>query len=439
MSRTTWLGAGLLLLLGAGAASGQLRGTAFSASIDHPAIQYGTRPLGDPVAVLNQKLREGAARLRADASHGYLPSLLEALGVPVESQILAFAKTSVQSARITPAHPRALFFGDELAVGWVPGGFIELAAQDPRQGVAFYVLDARQAGNPTFVRRETTCLSCHVSYSSLDVPGMLVRSVVPDADGEAQFRFGSYVTSHDSPFEQRWGGWYVTGEAGSMRHMGNAVIGDGDDDPDRFAAEGRTLASLRGRVDTDTYLSPHSDIVALMVFDHQMHMMNLITRVGWEARYALHPSGPGRPLLAAPASSSRSASDRIRDAAAELVDYLLFVDEVPLESPVSGSSGFSGQFARRGPHDRKGRSLRELDLERRLMRYPCSYMIHTAAFDSLPAEALEAIYARMWQILSGQGSDVRYARLTLEDRRAIVEILRDTKPDLPDYFRAVDR
>jgi len=438
MSRAAWLGVGVLLLLGTGAAAGQLRGTAFSASIDHPAIQYGARPLNDPISVLNRKLQEGAARLQPDGSRGYLPSVLDALDVAVESQILAFAKTSVQSARITPANPRALFFGDELAVGWVPGGFIELAAQDPRQGVAFYVLDSRQAGAPTFVR-QGSCLSCHVSYSSLDVPGMLVRSVVPDADGEAQFRFGSYVTSHDSPFEQRWGGWYVTGEAGSMRHMGNAVIGDGDDDPDRFAAEGRTLASLRGRFDTDTYLSPHSDIVALMVFDHQMHMMNLITRVGWEARYARHQGGPGRTLLAVPGSSSRSASDRIRDAAAELVEYLLFVDEVPLESPVRGSSVFSAQFASRDPHDRKGRSLRELDLEQRLMRYPCSYMIYTEAFGSLPAEALAAIYARMWQILSGRESDPRYARLSLEDRRAIVEILRDTKPDLPDYFRAVDR
>src|SRR5207249_3112757 len=171
------------------------------------------------------------------------------------------------------------------------------------------------------------------------------------------------------------------------------------------------LESLDGRFDTSAYLSSHSDVVALMVFDHQMAMMNLLTRVGWEAR-------TGAPL-----------GDKVK----ELVDYLLFVDERPLPGKIVGSSGFADTFAKPGPRDSRGRSLRQLDLERRLLRYPCSYMIYAEAFDALPVAAKDAAYKRLWQVLSGQGVDKRYARLSLADRQSIVEILRETKKNLPDY------
>jgi hypothetical protein len=177
--------------------------------------------------------------------------------------------------------------------------------------------------------------------------------------------------------------------------------------------------------------------VALMVFNHQVQMINLLTRVGWEARFALYEERAASSLLVATPGIHRELTTRLlRDGAKALVDYLLFVDEAPLPGKIEGSSGFAEKFAARGPRDRQGRSLREFDLERRLMRYPCSYMIYSEAFDSLPSEARDAVYKRMWQILSGQESDARYARLSLVDRRAIVEILRETKPDIPSYFIA---
>ncbi|MGE3510703.1 MAG: hypothetical protein AB7N65_17660, partial [Vicinamibacterales bacterium] len=156
---------------------------------------------------------------------------------------------------------------------------------------------------------------------------------------------------------------------------------------------------------------------ALMVLEHQVTMTNLITRTGWEARVA--PNGAA-----------------VKDAAIELVDYLLFVDEAPLPSPVSGSSGFARTFEARGPHDAKGRSLRQLDLQRRLLRYPCSYMIYADAFEQMPAAAKGAVYERLWKVLSGDVRDDLYARLSKEDRVSITEILRETKPGLPDYFNA---
>jgi hypothetical protein len=115
---------------------------------------------------------------------------------------------------------------------------------------------------------------------------------------------------------------------------------------------------------------------------------------------------------------------------------MLFVDEPRLVGAIKGTSGFAEKFAAEGPRDSKGRSLHQLDLQRRLLRYPCSYMIYTDAFDALAPAAKNAVYRRMWQVLSGQERGPKYARFALPDRQAIIEILRDTKKDLPEYFQA---
>jgi hypothetical protein len=182
------------------------------------------------------------------------------------------------------------------------------------------------------------------------------------------------------------------------------------------------LNSLERTFDTRGYLTPYSDIAALMVFEHQMQMTNLLTRVSWETRVAQH----GTPL-----DARRSA---IRERVSQLVDYMLLVDEAPIGSKLQGTSGFAEAFSARGPRDGKGRSLRDLDLNTRLFRYPCSYMIYSAQFEHLPADAKAAIYERMWEVLSGKEKDARYRRLSAADRRAIIEILRETKSDVPKYF-----
>jgi hypothetical protein len=123
------------------------------------------------------------------------------------------------------------------------------------------------------------------------------------------------------------------------------------------------------------------------------------------------------------------------DVAKEVVDYLLFVDEAPLPAPVRGATTFATRFSTEGPRDRQGRSLRQLDLQRRLFTYPCSYLIYSQQFEQLPTLAKTAIYQRLWDVLSGKDRDARYARLTVADRAAIVDILRDTKPDLPTFVQ----
>jgi hypothetical protein len=384
----------------------------------------------DSVSQLNVEIGQDLVQLKFEGARGYLRSVLDALDVPVESQILVFSKTSLMGQIISPQNPRTIFFNDRVAVAWVPGEpFVEAAAVDPRQGVVFYTLDQRPIHQPQFVRRDQ-CLGCHESYSSLGVPGMLVRSVFPAPTGRPIRTLGDYTTDDRSPWKERWGGWYVTGKHVTADHMGNATFADSGK-PN--AAPG-TPDSLEGNFDTSAYLTPYSDVVALMVFEHQAHLINLLTRVGWEVRYALYEERMRNPPL---------DQRLLRDAAGEVVDYLLFVDEAPLPGPsspdsppgkVEGSAGFTARFEAAGPRDSRGRSLRQLDLERRLMRYPCSYMIYSAAFDNLPDPARAAIYRRLWQVLSGEEKGSRYARLSPESRRAVVEILLETKPGLPDYF-----
>jgi hypothetical protein len=165
-----------------------------------------------------------------------------------------------------------------------------------------------------------------------------------------------------------------------------------------------------------------------------MYMMNLITRVGWEARAASYDGSLGQQV---------DPAKVVREAAEEFVDYLLFIDEAALPAPIQSAaslrtSAFAKGFTARGPFDRKGRSLRELDLQRRLLHYPCSYMIYSDAFEALPGVAKAAIYERLWQVLSGKVQGDKYKRLGSADRRAIVEILRDTKRDLPVFIQPIN-
>jgi hypothetical protein len=411
------VGLGLVLMSAMVAAQ---RRDVFVVTRDTPAIRYTAGETADAVSALQQHIDTGDATLVFDERSGYLRSVLESLHVPIESQALVFSQTSFQANLINVLNPRAIYFNDTVAVGYVRGAdFMEVAVQDPRQGVLFYALPQQRTGKPRF-KRDEQCLACHLSWETLGVPGMTLQSVYPLPD-ENSYANG-FTTTHASPLEQRWGGWFVTGNAGGAKHMGNVTVMPKDRGKLKLANPTRPMASVEPPVDLAGFPAMQSDVVALLVLAHQTHMTNLITRTGWEARLAA-------------ATPSADASARVREAARDLVDYLLFVDEAPLVGPVQGGNGFAALFAARGPKDAMGRSLRDFDLRRRMFRYPCSYMIYTEAFDALPAEAKTAVYARLWDVLSGKESGPRYKVLTAADRRAIVEILRDTKKGLPDYFR----
>jgi hypothetical protein len=415
--RFTLLTTVLICALTAAIVSGQRR-DAFVASRNHPAIDYTDGQLTDPVSLLSRRVADGSETLTFDPVNGYLGSILKALDVPVESQTLVFSQTSFQGPLINIHNPRAIYYNDTVSVGWVRGGpLLEIAAQDPVRGAVFFAVEQKQGEKPSFTR-DTQCLACHLSWETLGVPGLTVQSVYPLPDEKSYVN--GFTTIHGSPLEQRWGGWWVTGDTGGAKHMGNIPVMPADKGRG-IANPLRPLASVDGLFDQRGYLSSHSDVVALLVLEHQAHMTNLITRTGWEARLA-------------DADGSESARARVTEAATDLVDYMLFVTEAPLAGPVQGSSAFAKVFAARGPRDAQGRSLREFDLRRRLFRYPCSYMIYTPAFDALPASAKAAVYNRLWTVLSGAETHARYRTLTREDRRAVADILRQTKTDLPDAF-----
>jgi hypothetical protein len=377
---------------------------------EHPAIEYHSSSVVPPAIVdAARKLEAGAAY---DPKRGYLAPTLEALGVPISSQLLLFSKTGIQQSLTSPQNPRAFYFNDQLIVSHVPGAaFMEVAVHDASGGARFYTLSQDPAVKPAFVAA-TECLRCHVSSNTMEVPGFIARSMYTGRDGRTHPKLGSYLVDHRRDYAERWGGWFVTGAPDSLRHLGNTIVSDPEVAPQASASD---VPSLEGRAPVDRYMSPYSDVTALAVFDHQMHAMNLITRLGWEARVAAASTAPD--------VENGPLGDLLREAA----DYLLLVDEAPLEGPVSGGSGFAEWFTAQGPRDAQGRSLREFDRRTRLFRYPGSFMIYSAALDGVPAEARQALYARMKVILEGADPAPRYQRLPAADRRAVLEILRETK------------
>jgi hypothetical protein len=407
------------------------RAGSFMGSSEDPAIRYSSAPLNNPVVDANRRLEEGAIQLTFEGRGGFLKSALEALAIAADSQLLVFSRDSLQGKLINEQNPRALYFNDRVALGWVrDGDFIEVAAHDESGGVVFYTLEQRAGPtnrSPQFMRA-FRCLGCHSAGDTLGVPGLLMFSTthLDETQGPGLPR----RVDHSDSLERRFGGWFVTGSAGSARHLGNNVVAFNE-------RRGGELASTEGLFDGDGYRASSSDIAAHLVFAHQAGMTNLLTRASWEARAAnplLHP-----PFTSSPEEDARVAS-MMYGIAAEFVDYLLFIDEAKLPSGVRGGSGFAERFSKTGPRDRKGRSLHELDLNRRLMKYPCSYLIHSPAFDALPPGAKEPIYRRLWEVLSGQERGERYrTALSLADRQSILEILRDTKTDLPSYFQNAAR
>ena len=402
---------------------------------EYEVIGYSTSAPNDPVARLQGKIDGGEVELQFDAQSGYLASLLRHLKIPASSQILVFSDTSFQIDLVSPQTPRAIYFKDDVYVAWLQGGsVVEVSAVDRQLGAVFYTLSQKKSNRPRFERQTHLCLRCHDSYSLTGggVPRYIMGSGFPDQSGQLVSHQGWHLTTDQSPLSQRWGGWYVTGTHGNQVHMGNLIAKDAADAARLDLTGGANLTDLGELMDTSAYLGKHSDIVALMVIEHQVHVQNLITRVNYDTRTALHnqqmlDQEPGRD----PDDRSAATLKRIETIAEPLLRAMLFVDEAPLSDPIAGTSGFSAEFVSQGPRDEQGRSLRQLDLNKRLFRYPCSYLIYSEAFDALPDLTKEYIYERLREVLGGQDRSEEFAHLSEADRQAIREILEETQADFP--------
>ncbi|MBX3442506.1 MAG: hypothetical protein KF774_08860 [Planctomyces sp.] len=396
-------------------------------------IQYDAAPVEDRVARLQDRLERGEARLEHASDRGWLDSVLRELDVPASSQALVFSKTSLQLRKISRTRPRALYFNDDTYVGYCQqGDVLELAAIDPQQGLIFYTLDQQPAETPRFVRDKGHCLSCHATARTQGVPGALVRSVFADRDGTPLLGAATFTTDDCSPFSERWGGWYVTGTHGDMRHMGNVTS------PDRKAPEeidreqGANRSDLSPLFDVGHYPTPHSDIVALLVLEHQTQMQNAFTAANYEARHAAWYDGIMNDALDRPDDfQSETTGRRIASASEKIVRGLLFSGEFALTAPIQGTSAFAEEFAARGNRDARGRSLRDFDLDRRLFKYPCSFLIESKQFSALPQSVRDQVDRRLEEILNGRDESGRFAHLSEDDRAALREMIPALRADRP--------
>lgn len=400
------------------------------ASFDYPPLRYESAPTDTTLDRLDRDLEAGRKSLSLDARFGYLPALLDALNLPRQSQVLVFSKTSFQNDLITPRTPRAIYFDDTTSVAWIPGSpSIELAALDARQGVIFYTLDPPADGQtPRLMRNNKDCLTCHSNFRTQSVPGRVVRSVYTQPDGTPLELRHDRVASLALPLEERWGGWYATGFHGTHTHLGNAADPLAADAPPRF-----NRMDLSDRIDPSRYLEPGSDLVALMVLEHQAHVTNLIVRAGFRSRILLDRQAVADRAAGRPGSALLPETlEALRPHGEALLRALLLTDEAPLRGPVRGSSGFAAEYSRKGPRDIARRSLYDLDLKDRLYRHRCSPMILHPAVAQLPKPMRAWLAGRLKEILIRPDAGDDYPHLTPEDRRAILEILRAVRPELLD-------
>ncbi len=398
-------------------------------------IRYSATAAKDATQKLEAKFAAGKLALPT-TDKDMVRLILKEMGVPVESQVLVYSKTSLQRGLIAPKHPRALYFNDDCYIGWVPGGLMEVVSFDPQLGPVFYTFDPRPLPKPDLPRfkRDNDCLSCHGGSFVRGIPGVLVRSVNTDENGDPLLQFGSKVVDHTTPFKDRWGGWYVTGTHGESVHQGNVFASGKDRELTVDYAQGANITELSRFFPVENMLTNSSDIVALLVLEHQTAMHNSITRAAYNARRMLAYQQNLQTDLKekVTAEPSYDSVKRVFDSSTQdVVDHLLYKDEAILpEDGVKGSIGFQEVYERNGIRTKDGRSLRDLRLDRYLFTYRCSHLIYSQQFLALPAPLKQRIYSRLEKALDADNPDSRYDYLSKQERISITEILRETHVDL---------
>lgn len=382
-------------------------------------VNYSDATPQNVITQLQRALDAGEKSWTYADDFGYLLPLLKDLKISVSSQMLPFSKTSLQRHLIGRDRPRALYFSDDAYVGFVQDGMLELMVTDEKLGMVFYTLKQTPAKKPQLQRQVASCMTCHASSRSKNIPGLLVRSMFVDPVGLPVISAGSFRTDHSSPLSERWGGWYVTGTHGKTTHMGNFHLPSSKRPKKPIENKtGLNLKDLSPLTPIAHYPTPHSDLVALMVFEHQIDAHNFIIRTNYAWQIDVH-------------RGDAEKEDAVwKQEADQLVKYLLFEKEAELKYPIQGTSSFANEFAKRGPFDSQGRSLRQFDLKRRLFRFPCSYMIYSKAFRSLAEPVRTYIYQRMKGVISGDDESLLSQKMSEFDRQNLAAILPATIPEL---------
>ncbi|MFY9343051.1 MAG: hypothetical protein WAT39_11210 [Planctomycetota bacterium] len=388
-------------------------------------IRYATAIDDNAITRLDARLAAGQLELPPQGASGRLLPLLQELGVPVSSQTLVFSKTSLQRHRIGPRHPRALYFGPDVYVGWAPGAAaIEVTVGDPRLGFVFYKLP-QDVALPARFERDDSCLSCHASSRTDDEPGLLVRSVFPDAQGDPVASAGETQVVTSTPLAERWGGWLVTGTF-TGAHRGNGVAAR--DDQGRWRVQGRQAADLRafaGEFAVDDYPAPTSDIGALLALEQQATIHNLLVRAALRTRVAVARDEQMNDLLHE--TGMRPPTTRLLDALArEIASALLLAGEPEWsEHHIVPLAAFAASFLVPWPRDPAGVALGQLELRQHTFALPLSPMVHAPAFAALPPPLRERVLARL-RVVFDRGRLPGGVRMTIAQRTTVHDHLTAT-------------
>lgn len=379
---------------------------------ESPPVQYSKEKPDNEIENLRNRLDSKESKLVYESRHGFLKSLLKELNISETSQVLVFSKSSLQTHHIGPKNPRAIFFNDTTFVGYLHGtiGMIEIAIADKNRGMSFYTLDQSKNEIPEIQLQINQCMTCHGGTRSLGVPGLIVRSVFTDEEGRVLFSAGGNLGENSNPLEKRWGGWYVTGRSGIQQHLGNFVLKDKKRPSKIDNFMGINLTQLDSFFASGEYPQPTSDIVALMVMEHQLNVLNYITRLVFESKIA----------------TVTKDFSHIDNAVENLVKQLLFSSELPLKNPIEGGEAFKMHFENFTSNNNFSKSLRILDLKKRIFKHPISFMICSDAYKGLPADVREKVQKKILMITSSDETIEGYEHLDVSNKKFIREILSST-------------
>lgn len=394
---------------------------------------YFSRQPKDPVTLLMEKVDAGEITLPEKNGKPLVERLLHELNLDRHTQVLVFSKTSLQKRAVSHDNPRALYFNDSVYLGWMPNGRIEIASFDPELGPIFYFQRPLEDTTSQLFVRTRSCLGCHAGDATNFLPGALGRSIYPDENGRSlRGAAEDYRRSgHQIPMKERWGGWFVSGQHGALRHMGNAIATRGESgvtiDRDRYA----NLEKLDHFFPTDAFPAPGSDIAALLVFDHQVTMHHRLVEAAYRARQALFDSKLD-PTETDVSKLARGRSiEEFTEGVEMVVEYLLFREEVPLDPGVTAHPDFQRAFTADRRACQNGHSLKDLRLDGRIFENRCSYMIYSPSFENLPPMLKGAIYDRLHEILTADEPVEKFEHFDANERQRIYQILKETKSDLP--------